>query len=56
MKWTSAALDHLKIVFGQESFSKKQAVAALKKEMGYSDNASYQVLHGLVREGFLIKF
>jgi hypothetical protein len=56
MKWTSAALDHLKRVFGQESFSTKQATAALKREMGYSDNASYQVLHGLVREGFLIKF
>ncbi|MGA2680171.1 MAG: DUF6577 family protein [Candidatus Bathyarchaeia archaeon] len=56
MKWTSTALDHLKAVFGQESFTTKQATAALKREMGYSHNASYQILHGLVREGLLTKF
>ena len=55
MKWTSIALDHLKAAFGKEPFSTKQAANTLKKEMGFSNNSSYQVLHGLVKEGFLTK-
>lgn len=55
MKWTSLALQHLKVSFGKEPLSAKQAAAALKREMGYSNNSSYQVLHELVREGFLTK-
>lgn len=49
------ALDKLKAAFGTEAFSVKQAVVALKKEIEYSDNAVYQVLHELVKEGFLTK-
>jgi len=55
VKWKSRAFDHLKVAFGKEPFSAKQAAVALKREMGYSDNAVYQVLHGLVKEGFLTK-
>ena len=55
MKWTSLAVDHLKVAFGKEPFAVKQAAVALKKDMGYSDNAVYQVLHELVKEGFLTK-
>ncbi len=55
MKWTSLALDCLKDTFGCNPFSTKQAVNALKEEMDYSDNASYQALHGLVKEGFLMR-
>ena len=55
MKWTSLALDHLKVAFGKEPFSVKQAAVALKKDMGYSDNAVRQVLHELFKAGFLTK-
>jgi hypothetical protein len=55
VKWTSSSLDHLKVAFGKEPFSAKQAVDALKKEAGYSSNAAYQVLHELVKEGLLTK-
>ena len=48
-------LDHLKVAFGKEPFSAKQAAIALKKDMSYSDNTVYQVLHELVKEGFLTK-
>jgi hypothetical protein len=55
MDWKNRALDHLKVAFGKRPFSSKQAVVALKREMDYSDNAVYQVLHGLAKEGSLIK-
>ena len=48
-------LDHLKVEFGKEPFSVKQAAVALKKDMSYSDNTVYQVLHELVKEGALTK-
>ncbi len=55
MKWTTDSLDCLKKTFRKAPFSAKQAIALLKEEMGYSNNASYQVLHGLVKDGLLIK-
>jgi hypothetical protein len=55
VKWTSSALDRLKVAFGKEPFSLKQAAVALKKEMGYSYNAARQVLHELVKAGSLTK-
>jgi hypothetical protein len=55
VKWTSSSLDHLKVAFGKEPFSAKQAVDALKKQARYSNNAAYQVLHELVKEGYLTK-
>jgi hypothetical protein len=55
VKWTNSSLDQLKVTFGKEPFSAKQAVDALKKQAGYSDNTAYQVLHELVKEGTLTK-
>jgi hypothetical protein len=55
VKWINLALGYLKAAFGKELFSAKQAAVALKKDMGYSNNAARQVLYELFKAGFLTK-
>jgi predicted transcriptional regulator of viral defense system len=55
VKWTNSALKHLESRFGKEPFSTKEAANTLERESKYSRNAAKQVLHELVKRGFLIR-
>lgn len=55
MNWTNSALKHLESKFGKDPFSIKEAVIILNRERSYSRNAVKQLLHELIKTGFLIR-